>query len=364
AAMPLLGELLPNCPADAAAVEVTGVGTANRSKPGDLLFVSDPQTPALPADSPAAAVLIEPGLEKKAAAFRGAVVSLPGARAAFLSLLPTLAPRRTVDLTGVSKAAFVHASAKVGDGTIVHAGATVSQQAVVGKNCVIFPGAYVGPGCTIGNGVRLHPNCVLHDGVHLADGVTVQAGAVLGENGFGFDSDAAGHHHLPHHGGVQIGEGVLIGANTTVARGMISDTYVGAGTVIDAQVVVAHNCDLGTHNLFCAQVGLAGSAKTGSFVVVAGQGGIADHVSVGDHVTLGSNAGATKDIRTPGAYLGAPAHPADQEARVIMASRKLPELRRTVKEMQKQMVRLAAKIERLEAGETGDASELSLRDAA
>ncbi|NNJ25735.1 UDP-3-O-(3-hydroxymyristoyl)glucosamine N-acyltransferase [Alienimonas chondri] len=362
--MPLLGDLLTNCPPSAADVEVNGLGTVAHAKPGDLLFLADPKSSRLPAESPAAAVLVEPGLEAKAKDFPGVVIPMAGARAAFLSLLPTLSPRRTGDVRGVSKSAFVHASAKVADDATVHAGATISEHAVVGAGCVVFPGAFVGPGCTLGENVTLHPNCVLHDGVHLADGVTVQAGAVLGQDGFGFDSDARGHHHLPHHGGVQIGAGVLVGANSTVARGMIADTYVGAGTVIDAQVVIAHNCDIGPHNLFCSQVGIAGSVTTGAFVIAAGQAGIADHVTVCGGVTLGSNAGMSRDCKTPGTYLGLPAQPADAEAKVVIASRKLPEMRRTVKELQKQVALLAAKIERLEAEESDDDLGLSLRDAA
>ena len=350
--MPTLRELLPDPPADCPdavlAVEIAAAGTAAAARPGDLLFLSDPQADPLTADCPAAAVLIEPGLEAKAAGFRGAAVSVAGARDLFMALLPTLNPRAETKGAGVSKAAFVHPSATLGAGADVHAGATICEHATLGENCRVFPGAYVGPRCALGDGVTLHPNCVLHDGVRLADGVTVQAGAVLGEDGFGFSSSAAGHEHLPHHGGVSVGENVLVGANSTVARGMIADTRVGAGTAIDAQVVVAHNCDVGPHNLFCSQVGLAGSVTTGEFVVMAGQAGIADHVKIGDGSTIGSKAGVHRDCKPGVTYLGTPAAPQDQEAKRFMASRKLPEMRRTVKALEKQVAALSRRIEQLE----------------
>ena len=298
--MPTLGELLPDCPADAAGVDISRASVAAAAVAGDLLFVADPKAAPLPADCPAAAVLVEPGLEKKVADFPGAVVPLADARGRFLALLPALNPRADLAGSGVSKAAHVHPSAEIGLGADVHPGATVAAHAKLGANCRVFPGAYVGPGCVLGDGVTLHPNCVLHDGVRLGDGVTVQAGAVVGQDGFGFESSADGHAHLPHHGGVAIGDGVLVGANSTVARGMIGDTTVGAGTALDAQVVVAHNCAVGEHNLFCSQTGLAGSVTTGSFVVVAGQGGIADHVTVGDRVTVGSKAGRPPRLRAGG----------------------------------------------------------------
>ena len=347
--MPTLGELLPDCPAGAAGVTVSRASVAAAAAPGDLLFVADPQADPLPADCPAAAVLVEPGLEKKVAAFVGAVVPLTDARDRFLALLPRLNPRADASRKGVSKAAHVHPSAAVGPGAEVHAGATVSAHAVIGANCRVFPGAFVGPNCTLGDGVTLHPNCVLHDGVRLADGVTVQAGAVVGQDGFGFESSADGHRHLPHHGGVEIGKGVLVGANSTVARGMIADTVLGAGTALDAQVVVAHNCDIGPHNLFCSQAGLAGSVTTGAFVIIAGQGGVADHVTLGDHVTVGSKAGVHRDCKAGVTLLGSPAQPKEAEAKMFMASRKLPEMRRTVKELRAQV---AAPPRRPPAGST------------
>ena len=360
--MPTLGELLPDCPAEHAGVQVRRASVAAAAAPGDLLFVSDPQSDALPAGCPAAAVLIEPGLERKVADFRGAVVTLAGARDLFLALLPTLNPRGTSAVTGVSKRAHVHPSAAIGEGAVVHPGATVSARAAVGANCAIFPGAFVGPGCVLGENVTLHPNCVLHDGVRLADGVTVQAGAVIGQDGFGFASSADGHRHLPHHGGVEIGAGVLVGANSTVARGMIADTVLGAGTALDAQVVVAHNCVVGPHNLFCSQTGLAGSVTTGAFVVVAGQGGIADHVTLGDRVTVGSKAGVHRDCPAGVTLLGSPAQPKEAEAKMFMASRKLPEMRRTVKELRKQVAALTARLDALEGAGAGP--DLAVKRAA
>ena len=362
--MPLLRDLLTHCPPDVADVQVTGVGTVKDAVPGDLLFVSDSKSRPLPADCPAAAVLVEPGLEAKVKAFAGAVVVTKGARSVFLALMPALAPRRRGHVRGISKAAFVHPSAQIAEGAVVHPGATVSEHAVVGEHSVVYPGAYVGPGCTLGARVTLHPNSVLHDGVHLADGVTVQAGAVLGQDGFGFDSGPTGHAHLPHHGGVRVGRGVLVGANSTVARGMIADTRVGSGTVIDAQVVIAHNCDIGAHNLFCSQVGIAGSVTTGAFVIAAGQAGIADHVTVGDGAILGSKVGVHRDCKPGVTYLGSPAQPADQEAKRFMASRKLPEMRQQLRELQKQVTALAAKLERLEAKESAPEAGRGRREAA
>jgi len=58
----------------------------------------------------------------------------------------------------------------------------------------------------------------------------------------------------------QLGADVEIGACTTIDRGAIGATVIGAGTKIDNLVQIAHNCVIGQHNAFASQVGVAGSS--------------------------------------------------------------------------------------------------------
>jgi len=87
---------------------------------------------------------------------------------------------------------------------------------------------------------------------------------------------------VPQLGYVEIGEDVEIGACTTIDRGTFGPTRLGSGTKMDNLVMVAHNCQIGKHNLIISQVGIAGSSSTGDYVVMAGQAGIVDHVHIGD----------------------------------------------------------------------------------
>ena len=328
-------------------VAVLGASTPEEAASGDLLFATDAHALRACAASPAAAVLVDAGVADvlEDVDLRPAAAVVEDARGVFLRVLPTLKPRARRRLPAVSKAAYVHPSATLGEGCDVRAGATIGEHAVLGDRCRVMPGAHVGAGCRIGADCTLGPNAVLYDGVVLGDRVGVQAGAVLGADGHGYETVDGRHRHLPHHGGVRVGDDAVVGANTTVARGMIVDTVVGEGTKLDAQVVVAHNCRLGPHNLICSQVGFAGSITTGSHVVAAGQVGIADHVTVGDGVVLASKTGVHRSLPGPGTFFGIPCQPMEDATRQMIAARKVPELRKTVRRLEKQVAALTARLE-------------------
>ena len=128
----------------------------------------------------------------------------------------------------------------------------------------------------------LYPNVVLYDGTVLGDRVIVHANAVLGSDGFGYRFVKGRHVKVPHLGNVVVGNDVEIGAGTTIDRGVFQSTTIGDGTKIDNLVQIAHNCKIGKHNAFAAQVGIAGSTTTGNYVFMGGQAGVRDHIKIGD----------------------------------------------------------------------------------
>ena len=113
----------------------------------------------------------------------------------------------------------------------------------------------------------------------------------------------------------------------------LSAARVGVGTKIDNLVMVGHNCQIGRHNLFVSQVGIAGSTTTGDYVVMAGQVGVADHLHIGDQAILGAKAGVHKDVPAGARMLGAPATPDREQMRIMMSLERLPELRKDVKKI-------------------------------
>jgi UDP-3-O-[3-hydroxymyristoyl] glucosamine N-acyltransferase len=166
----------------------------------------------------------------------------------------------------------------------------------------------VGDFCTLGARCRLQP------------------GAVVGAEGFGFEPVAGEIRRIPQVGVVVLEDDVEVGANTTLDRARFSRTVVGRGTKIDNLVQVAHNVRIGRQCLITAQVGIAGSTTLGDHCVLGGQAGVAGHLTLGDRVRLGAQTGLFEDVPADGFMNGTPAVPFGLERRLVVLSRRLPEL--------------------------------------
>ena len=118
---------------------------------------------------------------------------------------------------------------------------------------------------------------------------------------------------------------------------MFEPTRIGEGTKIDNLVQIAHNVQVGKHNVLAAQVGIAGSSSTGDYVVIAGQVGIVDHVHIGERAMLGAKAGVTKDVPPGQRMLGAPATPEREQKRVLMTLERLPQMRRDLRRIKQHL---------------------------
>jgi UDP-3-O-[3-hydroxymyristoyl] glucosamine N-acyltransferase len=173
----------------------------------------------------------------------------------------------------------------------------------------------------------------------LGQRVIIHAGAVIGADGFGYRFHHNAYIRIPHTGSVIIEDDVEIGAGATIDRGMVGATVIGAGTKIDNQVMIAHNCRIGRHNAFASQVGIAGSTVTEDYVRCAGQVGIADHLHLGRGCTLGPKAGVHVDVPAGAKWHGMPAGPDKEQIRLHLCVQRLPELLKQVHDLQ---ARLAA----------------------
>jgi UDP-3-O-[3-hydroxymyristoyl] glucosamine N-acyltransferase len=226
----------------------------------------------------------------------------------------------------------VHASAELGRNATVHPTASIGARVVLGDRCVIGPGTQIHAGAIVGNDVTVGENCTLYSGVIvyadsvIADRVRIHAGAVIGSDGFGYVFQGGAHEKIPHVGRVVIESDVEIGANTTIDRGSVGDTIIGAGTKIDNLVHLGHNVRLGTLCLVMAQVGISGSARIGNGVVIAGQAGLAGHITIGDGARIAGQSGVFGDVPAGETWSGYPARPHRESLRVQAAAHKLPAL--------------------------------------
>ena len=174
------------------------------------------------------------------------------------------------------------------------------------------PPAVVGDGCVLGQNVVLLP------GVVLGARVRIGHNAVIGRPGFGWATGPRGEvRAMPQKGGVVIEDDAVIGALCTVDAGTLAPTRIRRGAKLDAQVHVAHNCDIGEGCIVAAQSGFAGSVTLGKGVLVGGQVGVADHVTVGDGARLAAKSGVIGDVPPGAVVAGYPAVPRGRWLRAL-----------------------------------------------
>ena len=216
----------------------------------------------------------------------------------------------------------IHPSCTVGEGTIVGTGAVLGPDAKIGANCRIAPNAYIGDGVQIGDNCRIGANASIRFSV-IGNEVAIYAGARIGEPGFGFAVSDQGPVSVPQVGRVILGDGVEIGANTTIDRGATPDTVVGAGTRIDNLVQIGHNVEIGRMCIIVAQVGIAGSTKIGDGVQIGGQTGISGHLVIEDGARIAACSGVMRNVPAGETVAGAPAIPLKQFFRQTAAVTRL-----------------------------------------
>jgi UDP-3-O-[3-hydroxymyristoyl] glucosamine N-acyltransferase len=313
-------------------LRLTGVQTLDRATPTDLSWVADGRRARQARESRAGALLVsseEDAGEKPAVLVPSPTLAL----AIWLELFfPGVRPR-----SGVSKGAHVATSARLGPGVSVAAGATVEEGAVVGARTVLCAGTFVGRQAFVGEDCYLHPNAAVLERCRIGARCVLQAGAVIGSDGFGYVWDGQRHRKIPQLGIVRIDDDVHVGANTAIDRATLGETVVERGTRIDNLVQVGHNVVVGEHSILCGQAGIAGSARLGRRVTLAGQVGVNDHVTIGDGSIATGQAGVTGNLPAGGIFSGMPAAPHREFLKRAALIARLPELARRVEEIERRI---------------------------
>ena len=301
-----------------------------------VAFLANPRYTRNLQTTGAAAVIVAPGTEATGPvlleaddpyfAFRNAVVELHGHREHPEPADGPISPQAVIDPT-----------ATVGPGTRVHPFAVVSAGASVGRDCVIYPNVFIGPGVRIGDGCQLFAGVCIYDGCVLGDRVTLHAQCVIGQDGFGYATHGGVHHKIPQVGNVVIEDDVEMGAGCAIDRATVGSTVIGTGTKFSDLIAIGHGTRIGPHNLFVAQVGIAGSVETGRYVVMGGQVGVAGHLKIGDGVQLAAKSGVHNNVPAGETWGGAPAGPFKDTKRAFVHMAKLGNLYQTVRDLEKRL---------------------------
>lgn len=226
----------------------------------------------------------------------------------------------------------IHATAFVEDSAKIDISASIGPFCYIGKDARIGAGSQILSHCHIGGAAKIGDQCKIHPGVkvlsrcEIGNRVVLNAGVVIGSEGYGFEQVKGENVKTPHLGIVVIEDDVEIGANTCIDRARFEKSLIGTGTKIDNLVQIGHNVKIGKDCLIVAQVGIAGSVRMEDQVIVGGQAGFAGHLKIGKSARIAGQAGITKDVE-PGAFLkGNPALPVQLAHRLSVLQRKLPDL--------------------------------------
>lgn len=283
-----------------------GVAPLAAAEPEDVSFLDNRKYLGALQRTRAGAVLVHPGIVDRVPATAVAIqctdVYAAWARVATLFFPPPPA------VPGI------HPSAVIGEGVQVDPSAEIGPLVVIGEGAVIGRRTRVGPLSTIGPGVEIGADCRIGPNTsvshaRLGDRVCLFPGVRVGQEGFGFAVTDRGFMTVPQLGRVVIHDDVEIGANTTVDRGGMSDTVIGAGTRIDNLVQIAHGVRLGRCCVLVAQCGISGSTVVEDFVQIGGQAGITGHLTIGRGAKLTSKAGIMQDVPAGAEMGGYPGQP-------------------------------------------------------
>lgn len=314
---------------------IKGVSGVNESKSDTVTFAENSEYFSAAEKSRAALIIVSEEITDSSKD----LLKVKNPRLAFARIASLFAPE-VLYKPGIHSSAVISDSVKIGKNVSIHPRVVIDEGVELGDNAIIAPGVYLGKNVKIGSNTVIHSNVVIEYNTVIGSNVIIHGGTVIGSDGYGFVSDNTGHHKIPQLGSVIIEDGVEIGANVTIDRGTSGPTIIKKGTKIDNLVQIAHNVEVGPENLIVAQTGIAGSTRLGKRVTLAGQSGVVGHIEVGDNTVLAANSLLTKGTSGGVFYSGNPAHDHREELREQAARRKLPDLIKRVKKLERELKKL------------------------
>ena len=292
---------------------VRGVAPIADAKPGQLAFYSTEQNSAafkiLPIsvleNTRASVILVQPEMVKHAPKGRTLLIT-DTPRGNIVKILGEI--YREKPRFGISRDAHIDRRVFFRNRRSVYVGqfATIERGAVIEKDVKIYPYAFIGRNVTIGAG------SVVQTGAHIENATigsdcVINAGAVIGKDGFGYTRQDGHNVFIPHVGRVVLGNRVSVGANTCIDRGVMTDTTIGDGTKIDNLCQIAHGVVVGAECFLASGVGLAGGTVIGDRTLLGGHTGVANGIHIGNDVEVGAQSGVFRNIPDGDRQMGFPA---------------------------------------------------------
>jgi UDP-3-O-[3-hydroxymyristoyl] glucosamine N-acyltransferase len=292
--------------------EITGNADAKISKlskieegePGSISFLANPLYTHHIYTTKASVVIISKSFVLTAPV-AATLIKVESAENAFAKLLE-MYNQVKLNKSGISKQAFISASAKTG--TDIYAGefSFVGENAVIGNNVKIYPQVYVGDNVVVGDNTTLFSGVKLYSDTKIGKNCIIHSGTVIGSDGFRFATQDGGK-KIPQIGNVVIEDDVEIGANCAIDRATLGSTILKKGVKFDNLIHIAHNVQIGENTFIAAHGVIAGSTRIGKNCMFSGQVGIVGHLEIADNTMIAAQSGVSKSISKKGeAVMGSP----------------------------------------------------------
>jgi len=266
----------------------------------------------------------------------------PAPRLVFSVLLELTIEEPSLVQADTSQVRFKNrASVDLGNDVIIGDWCYIGENVKIGRGCRIYPQVFIDDNVVLGEGCVIYPRVTLFRRTTLGDKVIVHSGAVIGDDGFGYNQipdPGRGrllHVKNEHAGGVLIEDNVEVGSQVCVDRGLAGITVIGAGTKIDNLAQIGHNVRIG-QDCIVVHASIAGSAKIGDRVFLMGAN-VKDGIEIGDEALVLAGATVLSDIPAGRMrWAGFPAQDAGQEWKITALARKeLPRVRQFLKVFKK-----------------------------
>jgi UDP-3-O-[3-hydroxymyristoyl] glucosamine N-acyltransferase len=316
-------------------IEISGVSAIDEAQTGEITFIANPKYLPKLGETCASAVIVS----KEVTRGEKPLLSVANPYLAFAKII-TLFSKKPYQPKGIDPNAWISPTAKLGKDLTLYPFVYIGDRCSIGDRVTLYPGVYIGEDSSIGEDSILYPNVSVYSGTVIGKQVILHSGVVVGSDGFGYVKEGMKNVKIPQVGRVEIEDDVEIGSNTTIDRATLGKTIIRRGVKIDNLVQVAHNVTLGEDSIIVAQVGISGSTKIGSNVTLAGQVGVVGHIEIGDNVMVGAQSGVVNDLPANQGYTGSPALPHREFLRAITVFPKLPEMRKTLIEIEKRLKKI------------------------
>ncbi|MDX2190673.1 MAG: UDP-3-O-(3-hydroxymyristoyl)glucosamine N-acyltransferase [Bacteroidota bacterium] len=322
-------------------VKINSLAKIQEANPSSISFLSNLKYENYIYTVTAGAVIVDNSFVPREK-INATLIRVENSYSAFTTLLEEYHKITSFSKIGIEEPSFIGNNSKHGDNVYRGAFSYIGSNCSLGKNVKIYPNVTIGDNVVIGDNTIIYSGVRIYADTKIGSFCTIQSGAVIGSDGFGFAPQKDGSYKaIPQIGNVVIEDHVDIGANTVIDCATMGSTTIRKGVKLDNLIQIAHNVEVGTNTVIAAQTGISGSSKIGDNCVIGGQVGIVGHITIANKTSIGAQSGLLKTIEEEGtSMIGSPPLPVKNYFKSYAIYRKLPELMKRIEELEEKIIHL------------------------